>query len=111
MEGVTILAQEAVRDFHFGIFFLMFLVITGGLFILTVITFEPDTINGTIAALVLSIMIGFMGGFITGRFANDPIEQYQVFVSEEVSMMEFYERYEIIDQDGLIFTVREKPTD
>lgn len=33
--------------------------------------------------------------------------QYKVTISDEVSMNEFLERYEIVDQDGKIFIVRE----
>lgn len=32
---------------------------------------------------------------------------YKVLISDEVSMNEFLEQYEIIDQEGKIFTVRE----
>ena len=34
--------------------------------------------------------------------------QYQVIVTDEVSMNEFYENYRVIDHDGRIFTVRER---
>jgi len=33
---------------------------------------------------------------------------YQVTIDDTVSMTEFNERYEIIEQDGLIFTVKER---
>lgn len=36
---------------------------------------------------------------------------YKVTISENVSMTEFYEKYEIIDTDGEIFTVRERETE
>lgn len=34
--------------------------------------------------------------------------KYQVTVSEEVNMVEFMENYEIVDQEGKIYTVRER---
>ena len=108
MEGVTILAQEAVRDFHFGVFLGMTCVLAMLFFVITLITFDIDEVCGVVIAVCISIAIGLGGGFISGRFANNPIPQYKVIISEEVSMVEFYEKYEIIDQEDLIFTVREK---
>ena len=34
--------------------------------------------------------------------------QYKVTISDEVKMDEFCEKYEIIEQDGKIYTVRER---
>ena len=34
--------------------------------------------------------------------------KYQVIISDDVSLTEFYEHYKIIKQDGKIFTVKEK---
>lgn len=34
--------------------------------------------------------------------------EHKVTISDEVSMNEFYEKYEILDQEGKIYTVREK---
>ena len=108
MEGVTILAQEAVRDFDYGLCIGATLAFAMLFLFITVLTFDINSVGGTVIAVIISIAIGFGGGFISGRFANDPIPQYKVTISEEVSMVEFYEKYEIIDQEDMIFTVREK---
>ena len=34
--------------------------------------------------------------------------QYQVTITEQTNMKEFYEKYDVINQDGLIFTIRDK---
>ena len=34
--------------------------------------------------------------------------QYKVTIDETVSMVEFMDKYEIIDQEGKIYTVRER---
>lgn len=34
--------------------------------------------------------------------------EYKVTISDEVSMNEFYEKYEVLDQEGKIYTVRER---
>lgn len=62
-------------------------------------------------------IFGTITGGLVGVFAYAIIFQcifpikfikYKVTVSEEVSMTEFFERYEIIDVDGAIYTIREK---
>lgn len=68
--------------------------------------------GGTIATVIISFLIG-MGVFGTLIGANTngvPTAyetHYKVTISDEVPMNEFLERYEIIDQDGKIFIVRE----
>ena len=58
----------------------------------------------TIALVGMSVCI--VGSCIK---TNEIIDtKYQVTISEEVSMVEFYEHYEVIEQDGKIFIVREK---
>ncbi len=50
-------------------------------------------------------------GPIVGANTGEPTEyktQYKVTISDEVSMNDFLERYEIIDQEGKIYTVRER---
>ena len=65
--------------------------------------------------LLISVTIGLVAclllGMIVGGINRTPTEyetQYKVVVSDEVSMNEFMEKYKIIDQEGKIYTVREK---
>ena len=60
-------------------------------------------------------VLGFGFGMIGGCIAEDalikPIEyetHYKVTISDEVSINEFLEKYEIIEQDEKIFTIKEK---
>lgn len=52
--------------------------------------------------------------FIVGLFCMNFIESrtgkytYKVTISDEVNFVEFNNKYEIIDQDGLIYTIKEK---
>ena len=39
---------------------------------------------------------------------NKTYPQYQVTITEKTNMKEFYEKYEVINHDGLIFTIRDK---
>ena len=59
----------------------------------------------------IGLFSGIVFGFIIGDDTSEAIEyttEYKVAISDEVSMNEFYEHYEVIEQDGKIFTVREK---
>ena len=61
--------------------------------------------------LIVFIAGGALFGTLVGRTTGDPIEyetQYKVVIDDSVSMNEFIEKYEIIDQEGKIYTVREK---
>lgn len=68
---------------------------------------------------VFDILLGFLVGCLVGLpiwlsvyvVTNTPVayeNQYKVTVTDEVSMNEFMEKYEIIEQDGKIYTVRER---
>lgn len=48
----------------------------------------------------LSCMVFVESG--TGKYT------YKVTISDEVNFVEFNDKYEIIDQDGLIYTIKEK---
>jgi len=59
------------------------------------------------ALLVDGVIGGVIGGFAFG-IPTAYETQYKVTVASDVSMAEFYEHYEMIEQEGLIFTVKEK---
>ena len=63
------------------------------------------------------IYVIFLGGFLTlfcssfviGSLSpREEIIRYCVIVSDEVNFNEFMDKYKIIDQDGLIYTVEER---
>jgi hypothetical protein len=60
-----------------------------------------------VIGLILSIFAGiFIGVVIAGPEQYET--RYQVTISDQVYMNEFLDKYEIINQDGKIYTVREK---
>ena len=60
-----------------------------------------------IIGLILSVPVGIFFG--VGVAGTDQYEtRYQVIISDSVSMNEFLDKYEIIEQEGKIYTVREK---
>lgn len=112
LEGITILNEFTANIFNCDVFIIVFFIIAliGSIifFIVTIVSEEDAWLSG----IILSVLIGLIIGAGCGScfFANEET-QYKVLISEEVSMTEFNERYEIIDQEGQIFTIREKEMD
>ena len=61
-----------------------------------------------IALFALSIVCVFLFGLGVGIVKTPPETHYQVIIDESVPMTQFYEKYEIIEQNGKIYTIREK---
>lgn len=117
MEGIEILATEQVATaFGFGwalfsVFGLLFSLLLGG--IAWLLAWENDlSMLGTGITIGVGIAIALAFAALIGGVSETgaPTEfetRYKVTISDEVSMNEFLERYEIVDQDGKIFIVRE----
>lgn len=62
--------------------------------------------------IALTIGCGFVGiiGTELSEKATDVVDyiEYKVIIDDSVLMTEFMEKYEILDQEGKIYTVREK---
>ena len=117
MNGVEILATEQVAT-AFGFGWALFIIL-GALFslILGVIGWclaEESNFSkiGSRILICVCMAIGlglaaFMSGVSETGAPTEFETHYKVTISDEVSMNEFLERYEIVDQDGKIFIVRE----
>lgn len=83
-----------------GILILSLIIIVIGVLILSV--------NEKIGVGILAI--GMIALFINLCYSNEPsdIKQYQVTISDSVSMVEFNEKYDVIKVEGKIYTIREK---
>lgn len=115
MTGVEILAMEEVAtEFAFNwtafaIVFCLFFVIFG--FTGFIISKNTDDWKQLLIGLIVGASMGAFAGLITGSVFRNPIEyehQYKVIISDEVSMNDFFEKYEIIDTEGKIYTVAER---
>lgn len=118
MKGVDILTSMQVvtesvfnwEEFRlWALFTIGICVVVGGIISL----FHKST-DAICAFIVLGLIIGSIMGAIAA-FNNKKITgqetHYQVVISDEVSMNEFLSRYEIIDIDGKIFTIKERSHD
>ena len=110
MEGVMILDSYTIGGFDgraltAGILF----IILGLCALVIAIIFASD---GESAALFLIIPFALCICLSISAFCevdNNPEETvYKVIVDDSVPMNEFYSQYEIIDQEGLIYEVKEK---
>ena len=60
---------------------------------------------------IIGILFGAAIGSVAGEVLSIPTKyetRYQVTITDEVKMTEFNERYEILNQEGKIYTVKEK---
>lgn len=63
--------------------------------------------------LVFGILIGLVFGALLGAVFQKPIIKneeviYKAIISDEVSLNEFYEKYEILGKEGKIYTITER---
>ena len=116
MTGIEILATREIATefaFNWNVFLITFSVILGmfvliGIFISLVSYDWSNLIGGIVAGAAIGMLIGAWFGDAVLRTPVTYKTQYKVTISDEVSMDEFLEKYEIIDQEGKIFTVRER---
>lgn len=117
MNGVEILSQNIIYETAFP--WWLILIFAGvGLIIGIIITiihyidygfFDPADLVIIFLGVILGAWFGTLGMFISEYETNiiDHIE-YKVTINDSVSMNEFLDKYEIIDQEGKIYTVKEK---
>lgn len=115
MTGVEILAVEKIAiAFSYNIWIPLGIFITS-VFVAGIVWYilsdRYRDIYDFFAGCLLGLLVGVILGLVSFAATATPTEyenQYKVIISDEVSMNEFYENYEVIDQEGKIFTVREK---
>lgn len=115
MQGVEILTStQVVTEYavNWTGFWIVFVVTFGiGLIIGIKIAIDEYDWSCIIPICGVTLVLGLYLGSLVGDLFKYPVKytiQHQVTISDEVSMTEFYEHYTVIDQDGKIFTVREK---
>lgn len=116
MNGVEILSSETVYTTEMCEWLLLAFVVAG--LLVGLIIFIADWIDsgfdaGGIFLVIACTLVGlFLGaiGLVVSIHETDTVDhiEYKVTVSEEVNFVEFIDKYEIIEQEGKIFTVRER---
>ena len=105
MEGITILATgTATLGLTWGVAIVIALIVFAVEYI-----FNPcdDEFGWRIGFAAFMSVLAFV---ILALVAVDTTEvtEYKVTIDDSVSYVEFMERYEVIDQEGEIYTVRER---
>ena len=109
MNGVEILSSEAVYstllpEWWFVVGFLLTLIIAG-IGVCCIARYDNASLVCTITCCVCFVLA--LLGLIPDRNNVHHIE-YKVTIDDSVSMNEFLDKYEILDQEGKIYTVRER---
>lgn len=116
MNGVDILTITEIATkhaFNWQVFWFAVLIMIGGAaaFGLMLYLFDNCEIGVIPCMVVVALLFGAIIGGALGFSFGIPVEytnEYKVIISDEVNFNEFQEKYKIIDQDGKIFTVRER---
>lgn len=108
MAGVTILGSEVVMMKHPLGF--IFAIIGVGLLVLSLIisfTLKEKSLAPMLIFAVIGTVLAFggMGWAELNEVVN--YTKYDVLVSEDVNFQEFYNKYEILEAKGQVYTVRE----
>ena len=104
MTGIEILAEYTAGGMPVGAVVTLSLLSVFGLIVSVLLTIDDSPGK--------AIMFGFATGFAVvaislGVSAEPEHTQYKVTISEDVKLDEFLERYEILDTEGEIYTIRE----
>ena len=111
MTGVEILATSKTTVFEpNGLAFILvfiFCIILGIVF-----GFKDQEYDfGVLIGWTIGIGAGLLAALFVGIAEMEYYETYKVIISDEVSMNEFMDKYEILNQDGKIYTVKERVAD
>ena len=111
MDGITVLSQSEIMITPTWTYIITIIALI--VFVVSMIITSSFHHNRIETIFGISSIYCFIL-FIFGLFCIDFIEKptgkytYKVTISDEVNFVEFNNKYEIIDQDGLIYTIKEK---
>lgn len=109
IDGITILSESVYRgcDSKLGLGFAIASLIFG---IVAIKIFETDYYEhrGTFFAFVFLVVISVAISYMSCRQAMYEAPEYKVTISDDVSFNEFNKKYEVVEQEGEIYTIRER---
>ena len=110
MNGVRILNETMVESNTpvgiFGIVILSILFISSAIII--IVAFKYIRIDVIVVGAIMCVLclLGIVG--VIDIIKTPPYKQYEVTISDEVSFKEFSGKYEVIEQRGEIYIVKER---
>ena len=111
MEGITVLYQEPIfktiyaNENIMNIFVLLFIFMVFGMLISAILISLKGTIIFFVLALITFSPISVLNSTSTKELDH---YEYKVTIDDSVPMKEFLSKYEIINQEGEIFTIVER---
>lgn len=108
LDGITVLSQTVIEDANMALVFIpasLVLVVA----VVGCAVGGVDSLVGSIVSLGLTCVVALIAYDIV-KYPTDKYE-YECVIDESVSMTEFFDRYEIIEQRGEIYVIREKDND
>ena len=109
MEGVTILSVGTTTlGLSWGVAILIALAVSLLAFLFFSLTIVDEPIEFFYAAIVAVVItiIGFIPVWIS--IDTTEVTEYKVTIDDTVQYVEFTEKYEVIGQEGEIYTIRER---
>lgn len=114
MDGVTILTTNVYRELNgvaFAYLMFMFIVLYGLVLVLSymfvTIGSLPEKTMGVLACLIVSVVLAYGVRSLYTDYQTIHTD-YLVTVNDTANINEFVTHYEILKQDGTLFTVRER---
>lgn len=107
IDGITILDTTSVwicDNIVFDILLISAAIIAISLFISLVNSDEA----GLVIFLLTTFLILLLSTVIAYKTLGEEIPEYKVTISDTVSFKDIYGKYDIIEQEGQIYTIREK---
>lgn len=110
MQGVTVLSNEVITKFNLPLFLILAIVSLIGIVVgiklanrkhFKIFSFLLVLISG-ITMMLSSAIADVLYPIATDKYT------YKVTIDDSVSMIEFYNKYEVLSQDGLIFEIKER---
>lgn len=120
MNGVEILATNEVAvsyTFNWTVTWIVGAIVLLGFVVIPIgdmIIHEGFDVPYFIVMSVAGVIFGLFFAFVCGNVFETPVgfePQYKVTITDEVKMNEFLDRYEIVDVEGKIYTVRDRVID
>lgn len=109
MNGIEVLSKSEIKSINISAFLIILLasilIILAGVYICTSIFDINENLlyTGVVLIILLSVFMALKTS-TTGEYEYE----YKVTISDEVSMNEFMKKYEIINQEGKIYTIKER---
>ena len=116
MDGVKILNTNP-PEHPDSIFIYMIVFISIAFIFISLYIWTSDTCSDIRLNIILSVILALIGGGVLGgamwykESKDSPPETYDVSINESVSFRDFDEKYEVVERNGEIYTIKARDSD